>query len=60
MLKIFEPMILPSERSGFFLRTAVIEAANSGRDVPHAIRVMEMNPSSTPKSLAMSIALLTN
>ena len=38
-LKIFEPITFPMIISGFFLRAATIEVANSGKDVPIAIIV---------------------
>ena len=42
ILKMFEPTILPNERSAFFFIAAVIDAASSGSDVPQAMSVMDM------------------
>lgn len=37
-----------------------MDAASSGREVPHAIRVSEMNASLTPNDFATATALSTN
>ena len=43
----------------FFLSAAAIEAANSGSDVPQAIRVSDINASLTPNDFAIITALST-
>ena len=52
-------MILPNANCVFFLQAAATEAANSGKDVPQAIKVNEIIASLTPQDLAITIALST-
>ena len=56
---MLDPMMLPRAISVFFLSAAVIDAASSGREVPQAIRVMEMAASLMFHALAIFIALST-
>lgn len=57
ILKMFDPIIFPRAMLVFFLTAATTDAANSGRDVPQAIRVNEIKASLTPNDLATSTAL---
>jgi hypothetical protein len=59
ILNIFEPIIFPRASCVFFLNAAATDAASSGNDVPHAIRVRDMKASPTPKDFAISTALST-
>ena len=56
---MLEPMMLPSASWVFFLNAAATDAASSGREVPHAMRVSDMNASLTPKDFATDTALST-
>lgn len=59
ILNMLEPTMLPRASLVFFLRAAVTDAASSGRDVPHAISVIDMNASLTPNDLAIFMAFDT-
>ena len=48
VLKIFEPTTFPMAISAFFLRAAIKEVANSGREVPIEIMVNPMIRSEIP------------
>ncbi len=52
MLKVFEPMTLPSASSELFLREAIIEVMSSGREVPIATMVIAITASLTPQARA--------
>lgn len=56
MLNILEPIMFPNANSVFFLNAAVSDATNSGKDVPHAISVIDINAWSTPSCSAIASA----
>ena len=59
ILNMFEPMIFPSASEVFFFTAAAMDAASSGREVPHATSVSDMKASFTPHPRAMTMALST-
>ena len=56
---MFDPMIFPSEISLCFLKAAIAEVANSGKDVPKATTLIPITTSDTSKNLAMKTAQFT-
>ena len=58
ILKMFEPIILPTAMSGLLLRKATMLVISSGKDVPVAMIVIAMSFSDTFILLAMLTALL--
>ena len=59
-LKILEPIKLPIDKSFSFFNAAIIEAANSGTDVPKDIIETEIILSLTPKERAIPAAPSTS
>ena len=57
---MFEPIILPNNKSYSFLITATTEVANSGKEVPKATIVIDITILLTPIASAILIALLIN
>ena len=58
-LKILEPIRLPIDKSFCFFNAAIIEAANSGTEVPKATIETDIIRSLNPISLAKPLAPLT-
>jgi hypothetical protein len=59
VLNIFEPTTAQTAISVCFFSAAIILTANSGRDVPIATIVTQMNASGNPKFEAIDTALST-
>ena len=59
ILKMFEPITLPTAMSVFFLKAATAEVASSGREVPIATIVRPIKDWETPNKAAMAMAPLT-
>lgn len=60
MLKIFDPMMFPTEISLSFLTAAIIEAVSSGTLVPNATTVIDITRSLIPISAASDEAPVTS
>ena len=56
MLKMLEPMTLPTTMSASFLRAATIDVASSGNDVPSATIVKPIISGLMPSNRAPSTA----
>ena len=59
ILKMFDPTTFPIAMSTFFLRTATMEVASSGREVPMETTVKPITLSERPMASAISTALVT-
>ena len=59
-LKILEPIRFPIDKSFSFLKAAIIEAANSGTEVPKATIETEITRSLKPITRANPLAESTN
>lgn len=59
ILKMFDQIIFPIARSGFFLRLATTDVASSGSDVPIATAVSPIVRFDNQNCFAISIAQLT-
>ena len=60
ILNIFDPTIFPTEIALSFLKAAIAEVANSGKDVPKATTLIPITISEIPKYRAKNIAPSTN
>ena len=60
VLKMFEPTTFPMAISAFFLRAAMIDVANSGKEVPMETMVNPMILSEISRYWAMNTAPFTN
>ena len=59
ILKMFDPIMLPTAMSLFFFTAATTDVASSGKEVPAATIVNPISFSLTPSAVAMSTADVT-